>query len=85
MPWAAAAAVAGAVIGGVVQSKSASKAAKATGEAADTQTAELRAGREAAAKLAAPFVELGTGAAGQLQSFLQDPHQRVDDIDRLAF
>lgn len=76
--------IGGAVIGGAVSSRSSSKAAKATTRAGRRQAAELKEGREAAARLAQPFVDVGTDAAGQLQSFLQDPNQQLEQINPIV-
>lgn len=67
-------AIAGAaIVGGVVASRSASKAGKIAEETGESQIAELRAAREQAERLGAPFVALGTAASGALGEFLGFP------------
>ena len=80
----ATAVVASAVIGGVVASKSAGDAADAQVEASEEGIAEQRAARESFEERAQPFVDLGTGAAGDLQSFLDNPMQQLDEINPLV-
>jgi len=74
----------GSVIGGIVQSKSASKAAKEVRRAGETQSELLTAGQQAAQELAQPFIDVGTGAAGQLESFLQNPNQQLEEINPIV-
>jgi len=84
MSGVATAVVATAVIGGYVQKEAAEDAADAQIQTSEAGIAAQEAAAAAAAERAAPFVELGTGAAGDLQNFLADPTQQLGEINPLV-
>lgn len=75
----------GAGIGGSVdESKSIKKAGQATQQASDAAIAEQRAAREAFDVKTQPFLDIGLSAGEQLQSFLDDPNQGIEEINPIV-
>jgi hypothetical protein len=80
----ATAVIGSAIIGGFVAKEAAEDAADAQIQSSEAGIASQEAAAAAAAERAAPFVELGTGAAGDLQNFLADPTQQLGEINPLV-
>ena len=84
MSGVATAVISTAVVGGYVQSKAAGDAADAQTKSTDAAIAAQQQADAAAAARAKPFVDLGTGASQELQSFLgiSSQNQELADIDQ---
>jgi len=81
MSWAAVAVAAATVVGGAIQARGARKGAEAQAEAAREGVDAQTLARESFEEKTEPFRMLGVEGAGQLQSFLEDPNQQLEDIN----
>tara|TARA_R110000803_G_scaffold210685_4_gene283232 strand:- start:3988 stop:4710 length:723 start_codon:yes stop_codon:yes gene_type:complete len=74
----------GPVLGGLVQGRATDKASDAQADSARAGISEQRSARESAEQRLQPFADIGLQAGEQLQNFLANPNQGLEEINPIV-